>query len=51
MGKTGVGKSTLINGIFNFSQEEGEKTGVGKPITTEFNEYTSNERKGLKKNN
>ena len=51
LGKTGVGKSTLINGIFNFSQEEGEKTGVGKPITTEFNEYTSNERKGLKKNN
>ena len=48
MGKNGVGKRTLISGIFDFSQEEGAKAGVGKPITTEFNEYTSNKRKGLK---
>ncbi|MDK6814896.1 50S ribosome-binding GTPase, partial [Corynebacterium sp. UMB6689] len=30
VGKTGVGKSTLINNIF---REELAKTGVGKPIT------------------
>ena len=34
LGKTGVGKSTLINGIFNFKENEGAKTGEGKPITT-----------------
>ena len=39
LGKTGIGKSTLINGIFNFKENEGAKTGEGKPITTEYDEY------------
>ena len=30
VGKTGVGKSTLINNIF---REEMAETGIGKPIT------------------
>ena len=48
LGKTGVGKSTLINGIFNFAENEGAKTGEGKPITKEFDEFTSETRKGLR---
>lgn len=48
LGKTGVGKSTLINGIFDFSENEGAKTGDGKPITQEFEEYTSESKKGLR---
>ena len=48
LGKTGVGKSTLINGIFDFKQGEGAKTGNGKPITQEFDEFTSDKRKGLR---
>jgi len=36
-GKTGVGKSTLINSIF---QGNIAKTGQGKPVTTETREYT-----------
>ena len=45
--KTGVGKSSLINGIFKFSENERVKTGEGKPITQEFEEFTSDKRKGL----
>ena len=48
LGKTGVGKSTLINGIFDFQENEGAKTGNGKPITQEFDEFISNKRKGLR---
>jgi GTPase Era involved in 16S rRNA processing len=48
LGKTGVGKSTLINGIFDFSENEGAKTGDGKPITQEFEEFTSENKKGLR---
>ncbi len=48
LGKTGVGKSTLINGIFNFSENEGAKTGEGKPITEGFEEFKSDKRKGLR---
>ena len=48
LGKTGVGKSTLINGIFDFKENEGAKTGEGKPITQEFEEFTSDKRKGLR---
>ena len=48
LGKTGVGKSTLINGIFDFSENEGAKTGDGKPITQQFDEFTSDKRKGLR---
>jgi hypothetical protein len=48
LGKTGVGKSTLINGIFEFSENEGAKTGDGKPITQKFEEFTSDKRKGIR---
>ena len=48
LGKTGVGKSTLINEILEFEESEGAKTGDGKPITKEFGEYISDKRKGLR---
>ena len=48
LGKTGVGKSTLINGIFEFPEDEGAKTGEGEPITQKFDEYISDKRKGLR---
>lgn len=37
LGKTGVGKSTLINNMFN---EKMAETGVGKPITQEIRKIT-----------
>ena len=37
VGKTGVGKSTLINGIFG---ERLAETGVGRPVTQHFSEYS-----------
>lgn len=37
VGKTGVGKSTLINAIFN---EDLAETGIGRPITQHSKEYT-----------
>ena len=48
IGKTGIGKSTLINGIFEYKENEGAKTGNGKPITQEYAEYMSPKRKGLR---
>jgi predicted GTPase len=36
IGKTGVGKSTLINAIFG---EETAKTGAGFPVTQYFEKY------------
>lgn len=48
LGKTGVGKSTLINGTFGFSDDEGAKTGEGKPITQNYEEFISDQRKGLR---
>lgn len=36
-GKTGVGKSTLVNAVFNGNLAE---TGVGKPITQNMKEYS-----------
>ena len=48
LGKTGVGKSTLINGTFDFAENKGAKTGIGEPITKEFGEYISDKRKGLR---
>ena len=48
LGKTGVGKSTLINGTLDLSENEKAKTGVGEPVTKEFDEYTSDKRKGLR---
>ncbi|WP_033745468.1 GTPase [Helicobacter pylori] len=43
MGATGVGKSSLINALFD---EEIAKTGVGKPITQHLEKYID-EKKGL----
>lgn len=40
VGKTGVGKSTLINAVFG---EEFAKACVGEPVTTEFRKYTKPE--------
>ena len=48
VGQTGVGKSTLINGVFNFSKEEGAKTGKGRPITQKYQEFISDKRKCLR---
>ena len=48
IGKTGVDKSTLINGIFEFNEKDEAKTGNGKPITQEYGEYMSDKRKGLR---
>ena len=36
LGKTGVGKSTLVNSVFN---KNIAKTGVGKPVTSEIRKY------------
>jgi len=41
LGKTGVGKSTLINSILNLKDEENAKEGFGLPITNETKAYTS----------
>ena len=48
LGKTGVGKSTLINGTFDFNENEKAETGIGQPITQKFEEFTSEKRKGLR---
>ena len=37
IGKTGVGKSTLINAVFNENLAE---TGIGRPVTQNFKEYS-----------
>lgn len=37
IGKTGVGKSTLINAVFNENLAE---TGIGRPVTQNFREYS-----------
>ena len=48
VGKTGVGKSTLINSILNLKDYQKAKEGYGKSITKAFNEYTSNLLTGLR---
>ena len=48
VGKTGVGKSTLINSILNLKGYKQAKEGFGKSITKAFNEYTSNSLSGLR---
>lgn len=39
-GKTGVGKSTLINSVFN---EKIAEVGIGKPVTDHLKEYTKSD--------
>ena len=48
LGKTGVGKSTLINGILKLEQNNKAKEGYGRSTTQTFQEYTSIKRPGLR---
>jgi len=48
IGKTGVGKSTLINSILKLDGSNKAKEGFGLSTTKDFQEYTSNKRPGLK---
>ena len=48
LGKTGVGKSTLINAILKLSENDKAKEGFGLSTTKTFKEYTSNRRPGLR---
>ncbi len=43
MGATGMGKSSLINGLFG---EEVAKVGIGKPVNQHLEKYVD-EEKGL----
>ena len=46
LGKSGIGKSTLINSILKL--DEYNEEGLGLNTLREFREYTSNERSGLR---
>ena len=48
IGKTGVGKSTLINSILKLDRSNKAKEGFGLSTTKTFQEYTSNKRPGLR---
>ena len=48
IGKTGVGKSTLINSILKLDGNNKAKEGFGLSTTRVFQEYTSNKRPGLR---
>ena len=48
LGKTGVGKSTLINAELNLKGDKKAKTNLGKCTTQGFEEFISNERPGLR---
>ena len=48
IGKTGVGKSTLINSILKLDGSNKAKEGFGLSTTKDFQEYTSNKRPGLR---
>ena len=48
IGKTGVGKSTLINSILKLDANNKAKEGFGLSTTKAFQEYTSNKRPGLR---
>jgi predicted GTPase/uncharacterized protein (DUF697 family) len=43
IGKTGVGKSILINNVFDFDDKNQAKTGTGRPITQEIQQYTKDD--------
>jgi len=47
LGKAGVGKSTLINSILKLDENKIPES-LGLKTIKEFNEYTSNERPGLR---
>ena len=48
IGKTGVGKSTLINSILKLDGSNKAKEGFGLSTTKTFQEYTSIKRPGLR---
>ena len=48
LGKTGIGKSTLINSILKLEDNKKAKEGYGFSTTKHFEEYISNERPGLR---
>ena len=48
VGKTGVGKSTLINSILNLKDYQMAKEGYGKSTTKQFIEYSSRTLSGLR---
>ena len=48
LGKSGVGKSTLINGVFEYQGNEGAKTEFWNPIRGGFKEFISDKRKCLR---
>ena len=48
IGKTGVGKSTLINSILKLDGSNKAKEGFGLSTTKDFQEYTLNKRPGLR---
>ena len=48
LGKTGVGKSTLINAELNLKGDKRAKTNLGKCTTQGFEDYVSNKRPGLR---
>ena len=48
LGKTGVGKSTLIDSILKLDEHNKEKENFGVNILREFKEYISNERPSLR---
>ena len=48
LGKTGVGKSTLMNAVLRLTGRKAAKAGVGAPITQGTKEYTSDTVRGLR---
>jgi len=50
IGKTGLGKSTLINSILNLEEREKAKENLGDPCTKKTKQYTSNKIPWLRLN-